>query len=198
MSRELSQTTHGRVKDVSELVVLGFRDRHRAPEVLNELRRREADWAVELNEAVVVTRDEGGGVMVQLSIDPTAREGAGWARLWGSLLNLVMLRPVADGLSAAVSNASAAFTQSVGATPVVSGVGEPDAAWWKKNVRLSKDFIRDVGAIMQPGYSTLLILSRDETATPLLRRLRGYDGTLLHAMLDWEQEGEVAAAPAKG
>jgi uncharacterized membrane protein len=181
---------------VSELVVLGFRDQYRAPEVLNELRRRELDSIFDLNKAVVVTRDEGGAVLVQLSINPMNRGGINWVKVWGSLLNLAMLRPVAGGMSAAVSNAAVPFTTAAG-TPPEPEKAEPDAAWWKKNVRLSEDFIRDVGAITQPGYSALLLFLRGETRPALLRQLRGYGGTLLHATLGRE-DVEVTDALASG
>ena len=75
---------------MSELVAFVFRDQFRAPEVLNELRRREWPWVRDLDEAVAVTLNEDGKARVHLSLDLSTYEGAGWARLWGSLLrNLV-------------------------------------------------------------------------------------------------------------
>jgi uncharacterized membrane protein len=71
---------------VSELVAFVFRDQFRAPEVLNELRRREWEWVRDLDEAVTVTLNEQGKARVQLSVDPLTCQGGGWARLMGFFL----------------------------------------------------------------------------------------------------------------
>jgi len=54
---------------VSQLIVLAFRDQFRSAEVLNDLKRRELDWAADLDHAVVVTFDDAGQAMVQLNIE---------------------------------------------------------------------------------------------------------------------------------
>ena len=55
---------------MSELVIIGFKQPHRASQVLNELRQRDWDWGADLNHAVVVRHDEENRLRVDLSIDP--------------------------------------------------------------------------------------------------------------------------------
>src|SRR5262245_58614235 len=91
-------------RHVSELVVVGYRDSYRAAEVLTDLRRREWDWVVDLDQAMAVRWDEQGKLSVQLSVDPTTQESALWARLWGSLLSLALFVPVTEGMTAAAGS----------------------------------------------------------------------------------------------
>ena len=78
---------------VSELIVFGFRDQYRAAEVLNELKRREWEWAGNLDDAVAITIAQDGKARVQLSVDLSNGEAAAWARVWGSLLSVTLFRP---------------------------------------------------------------------------------------------------------
>jgi hypothetical protein len=47
-------TAREEVKQMSAMIVVAFRDAHRAAEVLVELGRREWDWVADLDHAVVV------------------------------------------------------------------------------------------------------------------------------------------------
>jgi hypothetical protein len=42
--------TQLKVASMSQLIVIGYKQQHRASEVLNELRRRDWNWAVDLNQ----------------------------------------------------------------------------------------------------------------------------------------------------
>ncbi len=56
---------------MSDLVVVVFKDQYRASEVLNELRRREWNWVIDLDQAVVLRIDEQGKLRVLMNVDPT-------------------------------------------------------------------------------------------------------------------------------
>jgi uncharacterized membrane protein len=76
---------------MSELVVVGFKkDKYRASDVLDQLRRMDFDWVIDLNDAVAVYRDYDGKLRVQQSYELTTGEGAAWGGLWGSLLGAVL------------------------------------------------------------------------------------------------------------
>jgi CheY-like chemotaxis protein len=92
---------------VSELVAFIFTDRYRAPEVLNELRRRDGPWSQDLDQAVAITLDSGARASVHMSVDLSKREAGGWARIWGTLLNSTLFVPLtangAEGIEMALS-----------------------------------------------------------------------------------------------
>ena len=54
-----------------QLVVVGFKDRYQAMDVLNQLRAMDFHWVVELDDAVAVYRDVKGKLRIQQSYDPT-------------------------------------------------------------------------------------------------------------------------------
>ena len=100
-------TAREEVKQMSAMIVIAFRDAHRAAEVLVELRRREWDWVADLDHAVVVGWNPRGNLRVQFDVDPTTKDGGGWARVWGSLLHSALFLPNTDGIPDAIGNLAA-------------------------------------------------------------------------------------------
>lgn len=181
---------------MSELIVIGFQDTYRASEVFNELRRREWDWVVDLDQAVVVRWGEEGKLRVQLCVDPMTQEGALWARLWGSLLSLSLFIPATNGMASAAGNVavgSGTVTGEVKGAKEGAPAAMPDGKWWKETLRISEEFVRDIGALIQPGDSAIFMLLRTPKVVTVLRQLRNYGGTLLRTSLSPEQEIEVNA-----
>src|ERR1044071_5375535 len=69
----------------------------------------------------------------------------------------------------------------------------PDGKWWKESLRISEEFVRDIGALIQPGDSAIFMLLRTPKVVSVLRQLRNYGGTLLRTSLSPEQENKVNA-----
>ena len=159
---------------VSELVAFVFRDQFRAPEVLNELRRREFSWSRDLDEAVAVTLDERGKARVQLSIDISSYNGGGWARLWGSLLSSTLFMP-------------SPFDETA-----------RECGWWQEALASSVNFKRDVAALMEPSGSAIFMLLRAVEAPVVLKQLRNYGDTIVHTSLSSEQDKKMLALLANG
>ena len=179
---------------MSELVAFVFRDQFRAPEVLNELRRRDYSWGKDLDEAVAVTLNADGKARVQLTIDISTYEGAGWAKLWGSLLNSTLFLPAtaamveaADGL--AFSN-QPALKQAL--KRQMNGQS-PESGWWKEALARSNNFQRDVAALMEPSGSVIFMLLRNADAPMILKQLRNYGDTIIHTSLSSEQDKKMLA-----
>src|SRR5260370_36137852 len=110
-----------------DLIVVNFPNQYRAAEVLNELRRMNDDWVVDLDDAVAVYRDRHGNLRYQQSVAPTTDEGAAWGGLWGSLLGALLAVPFTAGASAAVGAAAVASGALAGRAVGVT-VGTPGAA----------------------------------------------------------------------
>lgn len=180
---------------VSELIVLAFRDQYRAAEVLNDLKRREWEWVRDLDDAVAIAMGPDGRARVQLSVDLSNGEAAGWARLWGSLLSVTLFRPTVGVMVDAANGVSAAVR--------ANGSHEnrttlPDGKWWRDCLHISESFVRDVAAVVKPGGSAIFMLLRIQNVPIALEQLRNYSNTLLHTSLTVEQEKEMNAVLTVG
>jgi uncharacterized membrane protein len=177
---------------MSELLVIAFRDQYRASEVLNELRRREWDWVVDLDQAVVVRMDEQNKLRVLFCVDPASHQGAAWARVWSSFLRLVMPPRMTDGLTAAAEE-MVGERDAQEADQFDIKTSNAEIAWWREKVRVPEPFVRDVGALIRPGTSSLFVLLRKSESVSVLNRLRDYSSTILHTPFSEEQDEELMA-----
>ena len=189
-------TAREEVKQMSAMIVVAFRDAHRAAEVLVELRRREWDWVADLDHAVVVGWNPRGSLRVQLDADPTSRDGGGWSRVWGALLHSALFLPNTDGILDAVGNLAADPGTCLGAGGASGKGAALNANWWRKNLRIPGEFIRDIGAVIQPGDSAVFMFLQTPKIVSVLKQLRNYGGTLLHSSLSQEQEETLKEALA--
>lgn len=177
---------------MSELIVIGYEGRFRAPEVLNELRRRDWDWVSVLDKTVVVSRDGQGELRIQFGGNPSTTDWAARARVWRAFLSLALLVPIAGVRRGDAGNAAGE-----------TGGGDlecltPDLGWWTKTVGISAMFIRDVGSLIGPDDSALILLLPTSASGGPLRKLHDYGGTLLHTTLSPGQDAELKAALTPG
>lgn len=180
---------------MSELVAFVFRDQFRAPEVLNELRRREWIWVRDLDDAVAVTLNDDGKARVHLSIDLSTYEAAGWARFWASLLKTVFLPLTEVMIEAAdclvVSSRSVRLGREI-------NTATPETYWWRESLGKSDNFKRDVAALMMPSVSVIFMILRSANVPTVLRQLRNYGDTVLHTSLTSEQDEKMLSILAVG
>ncbi len=175
---------------MSDLVAFVFRDQFRAPEVLNELRRRDWTWVQDLDEAVAVTVNEDGKARVQLSVDPTTRDGPGWARLWGSLLSSTLFMPLTEVMVKAADGLSFSPRQPLEhRRPPDESVVE--SQWWCDSLKAADDFRRDVAALMAGNASAIFMLLRARNTAAVLRQLSNYGDTIVHTSLSHEQDEKL-------
>jgi uncharacterized membrane protein len=172
---------------VSELLAIVFKDQYRASEVLNDLQRREWDWVTDLDKALVVRQIDQDRFKVLFSFDPTTEEESAWARLWGSLLSLVLFNSLIDGIVDTARNlADACGAQT--SEEAESRRVLPDVKWWRETLCLSDEFVRDVGAMIQPGDSALFTLLHTNKWGFVFQQLHNYGGTLVNTTLSPEQD----------
>jgi uncharacterized membrane protein len=176
---------------VSELIAFVFRDQYRAPEVLNELRRREWCWTRDLDEAIAITVDHTGRSRVHLSVDPTKDQTSSWARLWSSLLNKTLFLPLTEVMVDAVNCFS---TKAHHLSLPAQGFEEtPEAKWWRESLGPNGNFQRDVAALMVPRGSAIFLLLRADSAPVVLNQLRNYGDTLVHTSVNQVQDEKLDA-----
>ena len=175
---------------MSELVVSFFRDQQRAPEVLNELRRREYQWVEELNNALVLTTNGSVPIKAEISVDPTGCEPHSWVKLWSSLLSGTLFIQGAHVLVEAAE--SLACSEPRVCQPTYSGSAGQLLRWWRDSVGLSDDFRRDLAAALSSSGSAIFMFFNSTAAAELLPHLGTFCDTIVHATLMPEQDEEVA------
>ena len=181
---------------VSELVAVVFRDKFRAPEVLNELRRRDFVWSQDLDDAVAVTVDEDGKARVQLSVDISTYGGSGSARFWGSLLRSTLFVQGTEVMVEASEGLASATLRSL--RPLHLRENTDENGWCQEALASAVNFKRDVAALMEPGGSAIFMLLRAAEIPVVLRQLRNYGDTIIHTSLSPEHDRKMFAFFANG
>ncbi len=155
---------------MSTLIVVGFKkDLYRASEVLNELVEMDYAWTIDLNDAVAAYRDYNGKLRIDASYQMTTGEGAELGGFFGSLIGLTL------GAIDAPDSAG----------------GSLDAKWWKDDFGIPDDFVKDVGALAQPGDSAIFALLRTADPTLVAPKFNDYGGVMLSTALSPEQANKV-------
>ena len=69
--------------------------------------------------------------------------------------------------------------------------GAIDASWWKDEFGIPDDFVKQVGALIQPGDSAIYALLRTANPDIVADEFRGYGGTILSTTLSRSQQQKV-------
>ena len=75
---------------MSTLVVIGYNDLYQAEEVRLKLWKLQKDYLIDLEDAVVATKDQAGKIKLHQAVNLTAT-GAASGSSWGSLIGLIFL-----------------------------------------------------------------------------------------------------------
>ncbi|MFN3972837.1 MAG: DUF1269 domain-containing protein [Gemmobacter sp.] len=137
---------------MSDLVIVAYPDEATAFEVRAELMRLQKEYLIEMEDIVVVIRDEGGDVHLHQAVNLTAR-GAIGGGFWGALVGMLFLNPI---VGAAV------------------GAGAGALAGRATDIGIDDDFLRDVGRSLDRGGSAVCVLIRKMTADKVLDRLAAF------------------------
>jgi uncharacterized membrane protein len=151
---------------MSDLIAVAYPDRETAEKVRAELGRLVVERTLELEDAVVIDRDENGKVKLHQAYRPAAAGAAGGA-LWGGLIGLLFLAPLLGmAVGAAAGGASGAMT----------------------DVGINDDFMKQLGQKIKPGGAALIALVRKATPDKVLPEIQQYGGEVLQTSLDRESE----------
>ncbi len=94
---------------MSNLVAIAYPDRATAEEVMGTLGRLSTEKSIELEDAVVVTRDDKGKVKLHQS-NKLATAGAAGGALWGGLIGLLFFVPLLGMAVGAATGAARAHS----------------------------------------------------------------------------------------
>lgn len=168
---------------MSNLVVLGFDGQHVADEVLNKLRSMQKGYLIDLEDACVVERDKSGKVYLKQAVNLAgagAAAGGSAGALWGAIVGLLFLNPLAGMAFGAIAGA---------------GVGALSGSL--TDYGISDDFIKKLGETIPEGSSALFILFKKVTEDKVLPEIEPYKPRILRTSLSSEAEEKLGAALKK-
>jgi uncharacterized membrane protein len=157
---------------MSTLVVIGYKDLYQAEEMRLKLWKLQKDYLIDLEDAVVATKDQAGKVKLHQAVNLTAT-GAVSGSFWGSLIGLIFLNPLLGLAMGATAGAVSGALTDVG---------------------IDDKFMKDLAATMQPGSSALFVLARKATPDKVLEEIQGTGGTILQTSLSHDDEAKLQAA----
>ena len=156
---------------MSNLIVVAFNNPADAFEMRAALAKMQAQYLIEMEDAVVVTRDDKGAVQLHQAVNLTAA-GAASGAFWGTLIGLLFLNPL---LGAAI------------------GVGSGALSGKFADIGINDQFMRDLGATLTSGSAALFVLVRKSTPDKVLEGLKPFagKGRVLQTSLTKDKEDEL-------
>ncbi len=154
---------------MSNLIVIGFNDEHTAFEMRAQLVKLQKEYLIEMEDAVVVTKNEKGKVKLHQAVNLTAAGAAGGS-FWGMLIGMIFLNPLAG---AAVGAGAGALSGKL------------------SNIGIDNKFMKELGETFIPESSALCILVRKATPDKVLEGLKGFKGKVIKTSLTVEKEEEL-------
>ena len=167
---------------MSDLVVIGFENPHKADEVLARLRKLKKEYLIDLEDAVIVIRDEKGEVHLKQTINLTAlgaSSGLLSGSLWGAVVGLIFLNPIAGFLLGGVIGAG---------TGAMSGS--------LSDYGINDEFIKSLAETIPVNSSALFILARKVQPEKVLAEFSDVKGKVLRTSLSPDQEKRLQEALA--
>jgi uncharacterized membrane protein len=139
---------------MSDLVVTVFDDESTAFDVRAALAKMQKEYLIEMEDAVVVTKDDQGKVKLHQAVNLTAA-GAISGGFWGMLIGMIFLNPL---LGVAVGAGAGALSG------VLSDAGIDDK------------MMQELATSFHPGSSALFVLVRKATGDKVLEGLKPFAG----------------------
>jgi uncharacterized membrane protein len=157
---------------MSDLVAIAYDSVDTARQVADNVVQLQKAHEIELDDMVVVEREQDGKVKLH---QPSATgAGAVGGALWGGLIGLIFFVPL---LGMAIGAASGA------AAGALSDYGVDD------------NFMKQLGENLEPGAGALILLVRKVSADKVIPQIK-VPGTIIQTSLDNESEQQLADALA--
>lgn len=156
----------------SQLIAVSYPDMFKAEEVRLTLMKLQRAHLVDLEDAVVVTKDAEGKVKLN-QINNLPVRGAVAGSFWGMLIGLIFLNPLLGAVIGASSGAVSGALSDIG---------------------INDDFMKELGATLCPGTSALFVLVRSITLDKVLPEIEPFGGKILQTSLSNEDEASLQAA----
>jgi uncharacterized membrane protein len=159
---------------LSDLLVIEFPSEERAEGVRETLLAMQKEYLIELGDAVIAVKEPSGRVKLNQLFQPVAH-GAASGALWGSLIGLLFMMPLAGAAIGAASGALGGKLADLG---------------------INDQFMRQAARTLQSGNAALFLLIRKMTTDKVLAALRGVGGTVMRSSFDETKEEALREALA--
>ncbi|WP_034637405.1 DUF1269 domain-containing protein [Desulfovibrio cuneatus] len=160
----------------AQLIVVAYPDMFKAEEVRLTLMKLQKSYLIDMEDAVVVTKDAKGKIALN-QINNLTTAGAVSGGFWGLLIGLLFMNPL---LGAAVG----------ASTGAVSGA--------LSDVGINDNFMKELAGHLEPETSALFILVRSVTLDKVLPEIEPFGGKVLQSSLTQEDEAKLQAALNSG
>jgi uncharacterized membrane protein len=157
---------------MSTLVAVAYPDVSTAEQVRGALVGASKEHLLQLQDAVVVEHQPDGKIKLHQAMSPAASGAAGGA-LWGGFIGLLFLAPLLGMAVGAASGAVAGKLADVG---------------------VNDDFMKNLGASLEPGGAALIVLGSTEAGDKVIERVQGFGGKVIQTSLDNESEEHLRQA----
>lgn len=156
---------------MSHLVAVMFDDEATAFEMRAALVKMQKDYLIELEDAVVVTKDEKGKTKLDQAVNLTVAGAAGGG-FWGLLIGMIFLNPLLG---------------------VALGAGAGALSGRLNDIGLNDKMMKEIGQSFTPGSSALFVLVRRATADKVLAGLSAFTGKgrVFQTSLSTDDEGAL-------
>ncbi|HXU16560.1 MAG TPA: DUF1269 domain-containing protein [Terriglobales bacterium] len=139
---------------MSTLIAIVFHDESTAFEMRAALAKMQGQYLLEMDDAVVVTRDVKGKIKLHQAVSLTAA-GAATGAFWGMLIGLLFFNPI---LGLAVGAGAGALSGKL------------------TDLGVDNTMAKQLGDELTPGSSALIVLLRKVTADKVLDGLKQFAG----------------------
>ena len=139
---------------MSNLVVVVFKDMTTAFEMRAALAKMQREYLIEMEDAVVVTKDLNGKAQLHQAVNLTT-VGAAGGGFWGLLIGTIFLNPL---LGMAIGAGAGALSGKL------------------SDVGVSDQMMKDMAAAFTPESSALFVLVRKATQDKVLEGLKAFAG----------------------
>jgi uncharacterized membrane protein len=139
---------------MSTLVAVVFNDETTAFEMRTALFKMQAEYLIELEDSVVVTKNQNGKTRLDQAVNLTSA-GAVGGGFWGLLVGMIFLNPL---LGAAVG----------------AGMGALSGKF--NDIGLNDKMMKELAQSFKPGSSALFVLVRKATGDKVLAGLKDFAG----------------------
>ncbi|MFO0914936.1 MAG: DUF1269 domain-containing protein [Pirellulales bacterium] len=162
---------------MSSLVVIVCDDATTAFEMRTALIKMQKDYLIELEDAVVVTKDDKGKVQLHQAVNLTAA-GAVGGGFWGTLIGLIFLNPLLGAAAGAGAGALSGMLSDIG---------------------INDQQIRQISESFKPGNSALFVLIKRATTDKVMEGLKQFagKGQVFQTSLSKDDEASLRAALEK-
>ncbi|HWD46894.1 MAG TPA: DUF1269 domain-containing protein [Actinomycetota bacterium] len=157
---------------MTHLVVLGVDNRDDAERLFDLAGDLAKQELLQLQDAAYAYRDDRGKVRIHQAISLTGA-GAASGALWGTLIGLLFLMPVAG---------------------LAIGAGTGALAGKLADVGINDDTIKQIGGQLEQGRAAVFLLAKSATVDRVLDAIKPFNPTVIQTNLTKDREEELVKA----